>query len=999
MRALRHFIRRSCRGGVFLAAFLCSLHAAEVSTGSPFLQRSWQTDQGLPHDSVTAILQTSDGFLWVGTRRGLARFDGVRFTTVDALGDLRIDCIYSLFEDSHNNLWIATERGVFRFGNGILSHFDQSDGLAENRARTFCESRDGSIWIGTAGGLSQYRNNQFINYTEREGLGHRVVRGISEDNQGTLWIATDAALCELKDGVVSVLEMPREWAQSVRVVCVDRQNNVWVGTQIGLCRKKENGWEFFDKSRYPLSDNYISTLHCDKAGRLWIGTYSGLNWMENGTFHTELTAEGASYDLVNVVCEDREGDFWVGSKEGLTRLKRRLFTPVAQQQGLTYNNVMSVLQTRAGMFYAATWGGGMFEIQQTPTNVFTRANLLPSYRTLALCETRDGSLWCSTDHGAGLFRFKDGTKTEFGESHGLERVGIPVMFEDHETNFWIGTARSLSLFRDNRFVRFTSKDGLASDTVKVIYEDHQNNLWIGTTGGLSRRTNGTFSNLTTTNGLSHNVVLSLYQDMQNDLWIGTGGGGLNRMRNGKFTIYSTQQGLFNDEILDILEDDDGNLWMSTLKGVFRVSKKAFDSLDRKEIATLPCASYGKEEGMTSIICCNVAKPAAWKADDGRLWFATTKGVAIAEPKMKVNQMPPPIVVEAVFVDKKKIPNGGSSTLVIPPGRGELEIHFTALSFVAPEKNRFKYKLAGYDSDWLDVGSRRFAYYNNLPPGEYRFEVMAANNDGLWATLKAPVALKLQPHWWQTWSFRGLVILSSFSAVSLGARSLTKRRMQRKLQELERQHAVEKERARIARDMHDDLGACLTQILFLSDVARKNKAQPEIVDEQVSRISKTTHEVVRNLDGIVWAVNPENDTLERFAAYLEEYVGVFLQSTDIRCRFTFPEQLPACSLSSEIRHNLFLVMKEALNNATKYSHATEIRLELKLAKGKLSLALEDNGKGFNQDEVSSFGNGLRNMEERVRSFGGCFELESEPGKGTRIQIHLSLPSKVRACSRV
>lgn len=997
MKTLCHFARLSCRGGVFVFFLLFFIFpgAADFAFGSPFLHRAWQTDQGLPHDSVVAILQTSDGYLWVGTRRGLARFDGVRFTMLDELKPLKNECIYSLCEDKHRALWIATENGLFRFVGGILSHFGKADGLVDDRARAVCESQDGSLWVGTAGGVSQLKDGKFHNFTPKEGLPHPVVRALSVDSRGSVWAATALGLGCIRDGVLTKPEMPADWAKAVRFVCVDREDTVWVGTYMGLFRKKENGWDYFDKDHYPLSDNFVNTVYPDRAGRLWIGTYGGLNWWKDGTFRTELTGEGAAYDLVNAFCEDREGNLWVGSKEGLIQLRPRPFTAVTKQQGLAYNNVMSVVQNRAGMFICATWGAGLFMFQQKDSEVVLLTNSLPTYRMLSLCESRDGSLWGGTDHGAGLFRLKGGAEFHYDESHGVDQIGIPVVYEDRQTNLWIGTSRYLGLFRENKFLHFTTKDGLASDSIKVICEDNDGKLWIGTSEGLSLRKNGVFTNYTTNNGLSYNVIVSLYVDRQNDLWIGTAGGGLNRLRDGRFSSYTSRDGLFNDEVLEIQEDDDGDLWMSSLKGIFRVNKRDFDRLDRKEIASLPCASYGKDDGMTSIICCNVAKPASWKAKDGRIWFATTKGVVIADPKMKANAVPPPVVIEEIFVDKKRITSGGPSQFIIPPGKGEVEIHFTALSLSAPEKNRFKYKLDGIDSDWVDVGSRRFAYYNNLRPGDYRFHVMASNNDGIWNALHTPIEFSLKPHWWQTWSFRAFVIAASLSIVSFGARYITKRRMQLKLEILERQHAVEKERSRIARDMHDDLGACLTQILFLSDVARKNKTAPEIVDEQVNRISKTTQEVVRNLDGIVWAVNPENDTLERFAGYIEEYVGMFLKLSPIRCRFDFPEQLPVARLSSEVRHNLFLVVKEALNNAVKYSAATEIQVKLTLRNEALSLTVEDNGKGFAPAEAATFGNGLHNMEERVRSLGGCFELRSELEKGTRIHLQIPLSTKQKS----
>ncbi|MDB6029426.1 MAG: putative two-component system sensor kinase [Verrucomicrobiales bacterium] len=1016
------------RGGIFIfMIFLFCLPSNSRSAGlgsdSPFLQRIWQGENGLPHDSVQAILQTDDGYLWVGTRRGLARFDGIRFAILDKPG-LANENIFTLCEDRNGSLWIGTEKGVVRLTERETLSYRQVDGLVHDNVRIIYQSKDGSIWIGTTGGLSQFKDGKFYNYTRNEDLPHDVVRSICEDDLGNLWIATDGGLCRFKDGTISVPHIALGVGSAVRSICLDGERNLWVGTQIGLFRLKRDDlprllnktdtwnpatdrWDHFDRNQAGLSDDFVNIITVDRGGQLWVGTYGGLNRMVNGKFFTELANEGSAYDLVNAVLEDREGNIWIGSKEGLTQLKIKPLTAVTKPQGLTYNNVMAVLQDRSGTFWCGTWGGGLFQMKVGENGYLAITNRIADKRILSLCEGKDGALWFGADHSDGLYRLQDSVLTHYDEKNRLEKIGIPVIYQDHEGNLWIGTSRSLALLRDEQFIHYTPKDGLAGEWVKVILEDKEGNLWIGTNNGLSRRKNGKFTNFTTTNGLSHNTVLSLYEDKQNNLWIGTGGGGLNRLRNGQFTAYTTRHGLFNDEVLEILEDDFDYLWMTSLKGIFRVSKKALDKLDRKEIESLPCTSYGKDDGMISIICGNVSKPGGWKGSDGRLWFPTTKGMVIADPKIKTIDTPPPVAIEEILADKKIIREAGGrknasqrgnssdlvSHLIVPPGRGELELHYTALSFRASEKNRFKYKLEGVDPDWVDAGTRRIAYYNNLGPGQYNFRVKACNNDGVWNSSGPGIKLSLQPQYWQTWWFKTFAIVGSLSIAAAGARFATRKRMASKLERLEQRHAIEKERTRIAQDMHDDLGVRLSEILLLSDMTHKKDANLTEVQICTGKIGRATRELVDNLDAIVWAVNPKNDSLDKFADYLVVNAPLYLEMSGIRCGLDVPSRLPPYPLSSEIRHNLFLVVREALHNTIKHAQASEVRILLSIEDETLRLDIVDNGKGFTTESDLASGNGLINMEARMKNIGGSFQLASESGNGTRISLNIRLKNSL------
>jgi signal transduction histidine kinase len=479
---------------------------------------------------------------------------------------------------------------------------------------------------------------------------------------------------------------------------------------------------------------------------------------------------------------------------------------------------------------------------------------------------------------------------------------------------------------------------------------------------------------------------------------------LERLNDSRCIAFTTKQGLYSDQILEIVEDDYGWLWMTCYKGIFRVQKKDLDDFATGHIDSLTCITYGKADGMESAQCNGVAKPAAWKSHDGRLWFPTTKGLVVTQPSLELNAVPPPVFINEIFADRKRIDIEKShaadasvsvtktpAALTIHPGSGELEFHYTTLSFFSPERDRFKYKLEGVDSGWVDAGTHRIAHYNNIYPGHYRFLVQAANNDGVWNDTGAAVDITILPHFWQSQFFVISAVLGVLMLVGGTVRYLTWIKVNRKLLLLELQHTLEKERekerARIARDIHDDLGATLTQITLLSD--RSENGVVEELQANTRKISATTREMARSLDEIVWAINPEHDTLEGLVEYLTRSADEFLEDTTIRSRVKAPVPLPSHVISAEVRHDLFLAFKEALNNSVRHARATEINIEFVVEGNYFQANITDNGIGFDPDSVTDGGNGLKNMRSRLTAVDGRFEISSQPGKGTLIKLTIPL----------
>jgi ligand-binding sensor domain-containing protein/signal transduction histidine kinase len=989
------------------ASFLSGSHpsmAAAVDGLPPFNSRIWQIDEGLPDNLVQAIAQTPDGYLWVGTRNGLARFDGVSFTLLESasMPEIKNSSVTALCADRHGALWIGTDGdGLARLSGATLTRYNKNNGLPGNYLTSICETRDGSLWIGTTAGASRFKDGKFANYTSKNGLLSDIVNAIFEDTQGTLWIGTGEGLNRWKNGALDAYSLnPNSPHNAILAIYQDRPGQLWIGSNIGMMLCEHGSSELFDTVQ-GLSDRFVGAFCEDRDGNLWIGTYGGLNCLRAGRFYNELNNEGAPYDKINALCEDREGNLWVGSREGLIRLNPKRFFTYTKQQGLTHNNIMSMLEDRHGSLWVGTWGGGLDQLCNDKFTAFATTNGFPNDLILALCEAHDGGLWVGTDYDGGLIRFKNGNCSRYTPKDGLIGAPIRVIHEDSSSNVWIGTSAGLSCLKNGKFTNYTVKEHLPYNIVRAICEDRGGNLWIGTEAGLSRLDHGRFTNFSTNNGLSDDAVLALYADDAQNLWIATASGGLNRWHNGRFTAYGMQDGLFSDAVLSVLEDDHGWLWMSSQRGTFRVRKADLDAFDQKKIRAIPCISYGKADGMESIMCNAVAQPAAWKSRDGRLWFPTTKGLLAVVPDIKINESPPPVFVQEVVADKRRITperleepasfRNLDAPIRIPAGRGEMEFHYSALSYLAPEKNRFKYQLSGVDPEWVDAGTRRVAYYHNIYPGHYIFRIAACNNDGVWNETGASLGFVLLPHFWQTWWFLGIGLLAGVGSVGGTVRYISWRKLRQKLAVLELQHSLEKDRARIARDIHDDLGATLTQITLLSELTQRESTQSGQVKLHATQISQTARELVQAMDEIVWAINPRNDNLPRLAGYLFQYAEKLFSGTPLRCRFDSPDDLPEQNLSAETRHHLFLAVKEALNNSARHAGATEVWLRLKLNDSELCISIEDNGRGIAADARRQFGNGLDNMKKRMEEIGGHFELTTCPGGGTTIRFRLPLKS--------
>ncbi len=959
--------------------------------------RLWQMEDGLPHTIVQAITQTREGYLWVGTREGLARFDGVSFTPVEFTGESAHPSITSLCEGRDGSLWIGTEKtGVFCLHDGKLSHFRMTDGSGDDRGTTVREDRDGNLWIGTSHGLARLKNGkiQFIKELTAN------VWSLCMDPAGDIWVA-EIGIKRLSGETVNNYAPRDVVIKSVRAAYCDQDGTLWFGQADGLIQVKDGRAVQYKKENGPSS--MVSAILKDRAGNVWVGTYGGLSRFVDGKFTSE-SDNSMSAQRVFSIFEDREGNIWIGSEGGLVRLTTQYFTAYSKANGLTHDRTISVLEGRDKSMWIGTWGGGLNHLKNGVITAYTKTNGLASDFIYGLHESRDGSLWIGLDYTLGLDRLKDGQFTHFGTEEGLTGAPVAVIHEDQQGVLWVGTRGGLYRWMEGKFIRL---DGLPHREINILCDSAQGGLLIGTGGGLVRRnTDGQIVPVVAKGDAFKDSVFSLYEDAEMTLWIGTKGNGLKRFKNGKLDSYNTKEGLDSDIIYAILEDGRSNLWLSSGKGISRVSKDEFEKVAAGKLASLTPLRYGKTDGIiNSSQFSDAIQPAAWKCTDGRLWFRTTQGVVVVDPEtIAVNQVPPPVLIEKIIADKKEVALGreksagrsadlttsSATRFTISPGRGDLEICYAALSFRDPQKNRFKYKLEGWDLDWIDADARRIAYYNNIPPGNYRFHVLAANNDGVWNNTGASIGLYLEPHFWQTWWFLGLCGFTAVGAVAGVARYVTRQKMRRQLERLEQQHALERERSRIARDIHDDLGASVTHITLLSELSEHENQQEVLANTR--KIGAACREIAQSLDEIVWAVNPAHDTLEGLVEYLSQSADEFLERSDIRVRLTATRKIPPCMIATEVRHQLFLSYREALNNVVKHAGATEIHIDLSVTHSQFQITISDNGHGFAMNSRPNAGDGLGNMSHRLDAIGGQLEVSSQPGKGSQVKmtIELSIP---------
>jgi signal transduction histidine kinase/ligand-binding sensor domain-containing protein len=962
------------------------------------------------HSPITAIVQSKDGYVWLGTYHGLVRFDGVRSVVFDSSNTrgLQNGAITSLFEGSDGVLWIGHETGqLTRFVHGIFEPVGLGKSWPGGAIETITADQDNAVWLlNDSGLLLRVRDGKTANVPG--GASPTRKAAISRSINGKLWIVCAGEVATLEHGVVLTNPLGRIGSGDYyERILPAHDGGLWLlGNQ--RLRKWRDGRWVAELNGCPRTPGAATVLLESRSGMVLVGTLrDGLYLFTHGeNFHFSQT-NGLSSDWVRSLCEDREGNLWVGTAGGVDSLRPRKVQMLSAPDGFHGCSVLSFMLTGTNSAWVGTEGAGLYHYQDGQWSAFTESSGVSNLFVWSVLETQTRELLVGT-WGGGIMRQ---SANRFESEGDLRNINAPVLslYESRRGELWIGTTVGLYRFEQGKQTWFAGKERVAFPDVRAITESDDGTIWFGLSGGGMAALQGdSIRQFRKQDGLGSDFVICLYADPDGTIWAGTSDNGLTRFRNGTFSSISLGQGLPSSVISHIVDDGTGHLWFGSHAGILRASKDDLNRCADGAIASVHWLGYGKAEGLASQTCAGGFQPGACRSAEGKIWFPTAKGIAIVDPaNVSTNLCVPPVVIEEMLADGRSMDlhstersagqGEDSDSLQIPAGTQKFELRYTGLSFVSADKVQFKYRLSGLEDSWTEAGTRRVAEYSYLRPGSYRFQVLACNNDGLWNERGATLAFTVFPYVWQTLWFQGLSGISIALALGAGVFWAVRRQERLKLEKSERQRALERERARIARDIHDDLGASLTRITMLSQTVRAELDALAPAAADVDQIYSTARELTRAMDEIVWAVNPKHDTLDSLVTYLGRFAQQFLSSAGIRCRLDVPVYLPGLALTSEVRHNVFLALKEALHNTVKHAAATEVRISLEVQPAGFVLVIADNGRGFDlngghpksssPDDATrtSTGNGLANMKKRLEEIGGRCEWNTAPGEGTRIKF--------------
>ncbi len=784
-------LRRIILMGLLLPSLL-SLATGHIQTLDPekaitqLLHDVWGFDEGLPQNTVQVVLQSIDGYLWLGTEEGLARFDGRDFVIFDRSNTPALEQshnVLALYEDSEGTLWIGTDGGgLVRYTDGVFTPFDVDTGPKGENVSTIAQSMDGTLWIGTwEAGLFACTRFGCDNFGEDAGLSSKI-QTIEVDDSGAVWIGTSTGLVVSPPGSTRTFEYVDGLRDDfVQTIYLDRSEVIWVGTHAGLFRiddgtatrlGPEDGWP----------SEIVWAITQDRTGSLWFGLdQAGLVRFHENRFDAFTPADGLSAERVLSLVEDREGSLWIGmAYGGLNRLRDAAFTTWSESEGLAGDAVTTIFEDSQGTVWVGTFGGGVSRLRNGSVESITTADGLSSDVITSVSEDGRGNLWIGTLDD-GLNRLRNGRILNYSTSDGLTSNSIYALYTSSDGSLWVGTGDGLNRIDDSGITSYTVEDGLSEKDITAIAEDSSGAIWIGTySKGLNRLNNGRFTHFTTDDGLGSNKISALHIDESGTIWIGTRGGGLTRYTDGQFLTFTRRDGLFDDIIFQILEDDYGYLWMGCNRGVFRIAKSEFDDVARGISNAVHSDVFGTDDGLKSREINGGVQPAGWKGRDGRLWFPSVAGAAVIDPgDLRRNEIVPPVLIQEVLVDN--VPANLRGAMELAPGMKRIEFHYAGLSLIDPEAVRYRYRLEGYEDEWVAAGDQRAATFTNVDPGTYIFHVTAMNNDGVWNESGAILAFTVAPFYYQTALFwiliAGLIIGLVVVGHAVRVRNLTLRKRQ------------------------------------------------------------------------------------------------------------------------------------------------------------------------------------------------------------------------------
>jgi len=956
--------RRLPRIVVLLLVTVCGyLRADEYS------RRIWRTEDGLPQNRIQAITQTTDGYLWIGTFEGLARFDGVRFVVFDrsntpAFSD---NSILSLEPDRDGSLWIGAEGGgLLRYTRREFRVFGRKEGLTNSFVRALLLSRDGTLWVGTDRGFFRRTKDGFIRLDNTAEIPLASVKSIAEDSSGRIWVAASAGLLTVADG------------RLVHVSCSDRSPE----TAVLLLREGliHDGCEI---PRVPLPLVGISSLQKDASGVLWIGTAGQGLLRTRAHGMVSYSARAILPDNnVSVLFEDRQHNIWAGVQDGLVRFSRTAFTTITTRDGLLDDNIATIYEDPGRVLWLFTFSGQIYRMAgSTPKRV-----LLPGVKDFVahnMLQDSTGTRWIGAA-GSGLVRIDRGRVVHYMKSDGLRSNTVRGIHQGPDGAIWIATDSGLSRWNGRGFTNYYLEDGLSYPSLRCLATDSNGDILVGTDAGLNRIHGGRFVADAAFAPLRQEKIWSIYVD-GDGLWLGTRGAGLVLLHNGRLTRFSMRDGLTSDSIYQILDDRRGRLWMSGPSGISSVSRNELLRFADHRIAVIHAVSYGKADGMESSQMYAGVRPVGCRAASGELWFPSVKGAVRIDPGRIPERPGAPVLIDRVLVGDSvlRMPSNGAE-LMVPPGRGKLEIDFTAPDLIGSQRVGFSYKLEGVDEKWNPVTRSRTAYYSNLAPGHYRFRVVATNSAAPAASSEAAVSLYWQPAFHQTLWFYAICAVAALALAWSGLWFYTRQTRSTFALRLA-------ERTRVAREMHDTvIQGCVGISMLLDAAARTRRFDAEEAGRLLDAARAQAKSTLEEARQAVWDLRHYEEgvsAIERLVD-LAHKLGA---EHGIRVEAESAGEPP--SVDPAIDRALLLAGREALRNAVRHAAPASIRVSAWSENRRLTLEIVDDGAGFDPDGIHDDAHfGIEGMRERIEQAGGEFEIQSRRGAGTKVRMTVPLGTR-------
>lgn len=1002
--SLKKFATASLHSALFaLALFLGERLLAEPTVDPGWLVTTWQAPDGLPNNNVEAITQTADGHLWLALPDAVARFDGVRFERFapEDIGTPVGHRIRSMIRTQDDALWVVVDRdGIIRLKDG---HMDVYAPAMPGRIDSISEDGEGAVWAAfSSAEFLRIKEGQVKLFSAAEGLAAGTRGSFATDTEGRIWFARGTQVGIYRDGRFQTI-----WRAPVAATRLARASagGVWVSAGFRLIRLEATGAVHeCGLLQPPTAAGEIAVMLEDRSGGLWLGsTTSGLVRYDGRRFENVPVSDRE----VRAIYEDQEGNIWVGTAGGgLNRIRQRGITIETIGANPGQDGIQALCEDSSGKLWGATSNGRLVEHTAEGWQTANARTMSAVAQAMTIASGPDGTLWIGTSTHQ-LHAWRDGRLKTWQADSGLMARTVRILCVAQNGDVWLGGEgpAGVQRLRDGQFTSL--KLPVSVFHIHVIVEDAAGEIWIAADRATLLRVRG--DEVIDESGriaATTKSIRSLCFDENGNLWLGLGGEGVGCLRNGRFAVIRADRGLYEENVSQIVSDGRGWIWFGCDRGLFKVRQRELEAVVDGRASSVQSIFYGKDQGLPPLQAAYGTWPAAMRSRDGRLWVPMRSGVATIFPdRLRNGALPLPVVMKEVDVDDVAIASydgpmpiapriaGGranlqkapAAKLEIPPGHRRLTFAFTALSMSAPESVQFRYRIVGFDENWSPPTTERQATYPRLDAGDYRFEAIARNSDGIWNKTGPAVVFMVRPFIWQTWWFRLLALTLFTGFVAAIVRYVSFRRLQANLRVLKEQAALDKERARIARDIHDDVGGRLTRIMLLTGLALRERKDPEKASARVGEIAVSARQVIKSLDETVWAINPRNDTLPDLVNYVGQFAVEFLRTADLACQVELPDHPPRRKVSAEARHNLFLAVKEALNNVVRHAGRCEVRVQIKVDSETLRITVTDDGAGFVAAANAPGADGLRNMHQRLEEIGGYCAVESSPGKGTLVSF--------------